>query len=304
MTALWSAPRRPTPDYSNWFGETVGGVKIGTLGRPQPVIGAPDLSRDQNQVVAWALEETSPVFGCTMPPAASKRASARSRAETGPFGGPGKDQITYSSWVSGNRTDLFIRQPHTRSEAVTLAATKDSEYTGDWSANGEYLVFRRGGDIWGLRRREGADPIEDFRVVGTEFDELSAQLSPDARFVSYTSNESGRYEVYVQPFPDGGRVWQVTNGGVQARWRNDGKELFYVEGDTLIVVAVTTRPAFSVGSATRLFEDKVAFIGRGQQYDVSADGDRFVVREVIRTRKQAIRVVQDWFAEFRDREQE
>ncbi len=89
---------------------------------------------------------------------------------------------------------------------------------------------------------------DGFVCSQTPFVEWVAQFSPDGRFVAYCSNESGQYEVQVQPFPEGRGKWQVsTSGGGQPRWSKDGKELFYVEGDMLIAVAVRTTPSFSSG---------------------------------------------------------
>ena len=142
--------------------------------------------------------------------------------------------------------------------------------------------------------------------LDTPFDVLAPDLSPDGRFLAYESNESGQHEVYVQPFPRGGGKRQVsTNGGRQLRWRGDSKEVFYVEGDTLVAVSVTTGPTFSVGSPRRLFDAQDAFVGRGHRYDVSADGQRFVMVETLEEPPPPlIRVVENWFAEFRDREQD
>ena len=149
---------------------------------------------------------------------------------------------------------------------------------------------------------------EPHPFLRTPFRESAAKFSPDSRFVAYVSNESGRGEVYVQPFPEGGRRLTVSsNGGRQPRWRRDGKELFYLEGATLVAVSVSTSPSFSVGSATRLFKTIGTRAGRWgpyPQYDVSPDGQRFILAEPVgegATSEPSIRVVQNWFAEFRGR---
>ena len=94
------------------------------------------------------------------------------------------------------------------------------------------------------------------------------------------------------------------NGGALPRWSKDGKELFYVERDTLMAVEVNTAPSFSLGRATRLFE-ALGLSGTG--YDVSADGQRFLLIETLEAepdKKPGIHVVQNWYEEFRDREQD
>ena len=96
-----------------------------------------------------------------------------------------------------------------------------------------------------------------------------------------------------------------SDGGSQPRWSKDGKELFYVADRTLLAVSVTTSPDFSMGSPRRLFESTGLNSPNVQYYDVSADGQRFVLREPLEQgAPDVIRVVQNWFAEFRDREQD
>ncbi len=93
-----------------------------------------------------------------------------------------------------------------------------------------------------------------------------------------------------------------TNGGVQPRWRGDSRELYYVEGETLVAVPLITEPEFTVGKAVRLFEHRGINRWGGQQYDVSADGQRFVVTDSVEEEEEVtspVRIVQNWFAEFR-----
>ncbi len=113
--------------------------------------------------------------------------------------------------------------------------------------------------------------------------------------------------MYVRPFPSGDTEWLVsTNGGRQPRWSRDGKELFYVEGDTLTAVEVTTSPVFAVVSTTPLFSDPHLSVGSPHEvsYDVSADG-RFVLTgsaESAEAEPPSIHVVENWYEEFRERD--
>ena len=188
-----------------------------------------------------------------------------------------------------------------------MLATPANEWGYEWSADGKFMVGSGSGKLWYLRAEESAGTFEKVMFLDTPFNAVSPDLSPDAKFLAYESNESGRYDVYVQPFPQGGAKWQVsTNGGGQPRWRGDGKEIFYVEGGTLMAVSVTTSPVFSPGAAQPLFKDQTAFVGRGQQYDVTPDGQRFVVIETLGDADtgQALHVVENWYEEFRGREQD
>ena len=117
-------------------------------------------------------------------------------------------------------------------------------------------------------------------------------------------------EVYVRPFPEGSGKWQVSvNGGTQPHWRRNGGELFYVEESTLMAVSVSTEQGFILGQPERLFESEDLRRNdyASPQYDVSADGQRFLTTtpaEDENAPKPSIRVVQNWFAEFKDREQD
>jgi dipeptidyl aminopeptidase/acylaminoacyl peptidase len=177
--------------------------------------------------------------------------------------------------------------------------------------DGKHILYHRaaletGNDLWRLELNEDGR-WEPHPFLQTRSSETMARVSPDGQYVVYVSDETGQDEVYVQPFPHSGRKWSVSpNGGRHPRWSRDGKELFYVEGNALVAVSVSTSPSFSVGSVTRLFTFAHS---PGPQlpsnpYDVSADGQRFVsVEPVGGGSEPAIRVVQNWFAEFRGREQ-
>ena len=162
-------------------------------------------------------------------------------------------------------------------------------------------------DLWYLQRKEDGSGWESHPFLESSFSESQARFSPDGRYVAYQSDESGEREVYVRPFPTGkGRPQVSSRGGGRPIWSQDGKELFYVEGNTLMSVSVSTRPAFAMGSVTRLFDrTSLARAGGSSGYDVSADGKRFLVSEpVAETLQPSIRVVENWYEEFRDREQE
>ena len=151
------------------------------------------------------------------------------------------DKITFSSNRNGS-FDVFARSADVTGEAEPLLATPRNEYGYEWSSDGKYLVGSGEGKIWYLQAKEGASGYEKVMFLDTPFNAVSPDLSPDAKFLAYESNESGQYEVYVQPLPQGGGKRPVsTNGGHQPRWRGDGKEIFYVEEDMLVAVSKCAR---------------------------------------------------------------
>ena len=155
------------------------------------------------------------------------------------------------------------------------------------------------------RRRLGAPPL-----IAVTLKPVLGKIVTRSRYVAYVSNESGQDEVFVQPFPEGGRKVTVSSrGGTKVRWSGDAKELFYIERQTLVAVSVSSGSSFSAGSATRLFEHPGLRLGTmNDPYDVSADGQRFILVEPAGEGADAsepsIRVVLNWFAEFRDHEQD
>jgi len=144
-------------------------------------------------------------------------------------------------------------------------------------------------------------------VVRTDVDERDAQFSPDGKWIAYQSNESGHYEIYVQPFLRPGNRLQVSDtGGAQVRWRRDGRELFYIAlDDRMMAVAVNLAPpggqAIDVGRPEALFATRVggAVQARNrQQYDVSEDGQRFLMNVTSQESVSTITVILNWRPRF------
>jgi hypothetical protein len=174
----------------------------------------------------------------------------------------------------------------------------------DWSSDGRYLLYRGGPlpgfDLWVLPMNGDGKP---FPVVETAFDERDGQFSPDGRWIAYESNESGRFEIYVQSFPERGGTWQISNaGGAQVRWRRDGQELFYVGLDgRLMAVPFRVAPdgrTVEPGTPVPLFVTRMpggplqgAF---RQQYVVSPDGQRFLINSLIPSAASPITLVVNW----------
>ena len=289
------------------------GEKMGQIGQAQLAIRDPVLSPDGRAVAVSALETSDQdVWIWNIARGVKTRLSSHPERDFLPVWSPTGEEIAFSSNRAGN-FDIFLRQADGGGEANALAATARTEYLSDWSRDGKNLLYARdapetGLDLWRLERAEDGSGWEPHPFLQTPFRETAATFSPDGRYVAYLSHESGQDEIYVQPFPESGRKLTVSsNGGRQPRWARDGKELFYVEGSTLVAVSVSTGSTFSVGAATRLFEHPGL---RGErlfpQYDISADGQRFILAETVGlgadAPKPSIHVVQNWFAEFRDQQ--
>jgi serine/threonine protein kinase len=174
-------------------------------------------------------------------------------------------------------------------------------FASSWSSDGRFLAsesrgnVQTGRDIWVIPMTGERKPIP---FLITQFHEGGPMFSPDGRWIAYQSNESGRDEVYVAPFPGPGRKWQVsTTGGNWPKWRGDGKEILYVGADLKITaVEVGARgDTFEIGKVQPLFDTTPVLVGAF--YDVSQDGRRFLVNTIVRqTSSQPITLVVNWAA--------
>jgi dipeptidyl aminopeptidase/acylaminoacyl peptidase len=172
-----------------------------------------------------------------------------------------------------------------------------------WSPDGRFLLYitsggKSGHDIWVLPLAQAVAPLTPYRWMRTDFNEQHVQFSPDGRWVVYQSNESGRYEIYVAPFPGPGAKQLVSrSGGILARWGRDGKEIFYLGFDQKLwaVTVAAKGAALETGEARPLFGSLMP--GEGYPYDVSADGQRFLAAmPPEEDAGQELTVVQNWLA--------
>src|SRR5208282_5981568 len=159
------------------------------------------------------------------------------------------------------------------------------------SPDGQYIAYMRSDpksntsyDIWALPMfPDKSGDQKSFPVVATNFADVAPSFSPDGKWLAYANNETGRFEVYIQPFPSGGGRWQVsTAGGSRPNWRKDGKELFFFSTDQqMMAVDVSQKGAsLQLGAPHALFK---ATTGSGPSgpYTVSADGKKFVMNTVL-----------------------
>jgi Tol biopolymer transport system component len=210
----------------------------------------------------------------------------------------GRD-ITYASEPSGN-TDIFRRPADGTGKASALLTTGSPEYPQMWSPDGKHLVYSAitatGLDLRVWHAADGKS--EDY--IKTPFSESQAQFSPDGRFIAYNSNATSRFEIYVQPFPnaDGGKWMLSREGGVQPRWRRDGKELFFISADgKMMSVDVTLTGGFTAGAPKVLFQTPIFGLGGANnvfRYDVTPDGKRFLINSETAAQGANINVILGW----------
>ena len=193
---------------------------------------------------------------------------------------PEGTRVAYASRRKGH-LDLYVKMASGAESEHLLWADDLDKYPQSWSPDDRFLLYATvggptGQDLWVLPLF--GDAQKPFPFLQTQSNKGTGQFSPDGHWIAYRSNETGRFEIYVAPFPGPGGKWQVsTTGGTGPRWRRDGKELFYVgPGNTLMAAAVAVEGArVEVGAVRRLFQ--VRPVTPRYFYDTSPNGQRFLV---------------------------
>ena len=283
------------PGYSQLTWRDRNGRKVGVVGRPEPRTIHPYISRDGDRlVVATRAEDGSADYWVhDLTTDRAVRATTQGQADRATFG-PGAQEITHSAGG-----DIRISRADGVGSPRVLVPSPPHVLPYEWSRTGEYLLYGAftgaGVDIRYLKAKPDGNGYESAPFADSEADETGPDFSPDGRFVVFQSDRSGRSEIYVKPFPDGG--WQrviSADGGRGPRWSADGTEIFYAQDDsTLMSVRVRTEPEFAAGTPRVLFEQEGAFSGRAQKYDIAPDGKRFILSETVEEQRNRIRVVQN-----------
>jgi serine/threonine protein kinase len=204
---------------------------------------------------------------------------------TTPIWSPDGTQIVWGS--NRNVTyDIYEKAANGSGRDEMLYSSNNVKVATDWSRDGRYIVFyeldpKTKRDLWVLPMTGDRKP---WPFLATDANEVGAKLSPDGQWLAYASDESDKYEVYVQSFPSGGGKRQIsTNGGIGPRWRGDGKELYYDTPDgALMAVDVNLGKGFENGAPHKLFEFRS---GNGlitvAPYAASADGQKFLLNMLV-----------------------
>jgi eukaryotic-like serine/threonine-protein kinase len=204
-----------------------------------------------------------------------------------PVWSPDGNRVVFSSNRSG-QYNLYTKASSGAGVEGLLLGSDELKVPHDWSPDGRFLLYhvsdsKMGMDLWILPISGDKKP---YPFLKTPFEERDGQFSPDGKWIAYQSNESGQFEIYVQPFPGPGGKFQVsTNGGAQPRWNKNGKEIFYVSLDSKMMSApIKLSPdGQSLEGSTPAVLFPVRIAGgplpgvNKQQYAVSADGQRFLV---------------------------
>ena len=219
---------------------------------------------------------------------------------------PDSKRVAFQSSRAGPITNVFWQLADGSGSVERLVTSEYQNAPTSFSPDGQVLAFMEvhpstGRNIWTVNMSGDRNPK---LFLGTQFNEGEARFSPDGRWLLYISDESGRYEVYVRPYPGPGGKYQIsTEGGTEPVWGRNG-EIFYRSGNKMIAVDSTTQPTFSAGKPKVLFEAPYApSLQTSPFYDVSADGQRFVMVKEAEEGSSAmqINIVLNWFEELKQK---
>jgi Tol biopolymer transport system component len=271
------------------------GTELAKVGEPVAGMEAPALSHDGKHVAFFGVVGGNvDIFSLDVQRGGLDRLTSDPADDTSPIWSSDDKSILFGSIRKGVAglylAGLYLKSVADGSERLLLT-TPQIKIPNDWSADGRFVLYisidqRSKSDLWALRLE---DPSRPFVVAQTDGSNASGQFSPDGQWIAHTSNESGRSEVYIRPFPPiGGKFLISTNGGVMPRWRSDGKELFYVAlDDHLIAVPIHTdreKHTVEAGAPAALFATPIGG-ARHQamlrwQYEVARDGQRFLMNSL------------------------
>ena len=272
-----------------WVDRT--GKAVGIAGEPDAnELRMPELSPDGRRVaMARAVQGNNDIWLLDLVRGGRTRLTFDAANDTNPIWLPDGLRIVFTSIRTG-AADLYLKPSNGSGTEERLVGSPNNKTAQDWSRDGRWLLYSEtnpttGRDLWAL---DMTSPDRTSRVVAnTPAEEVLAQLSPDGRWVAYQTNESGRFEVVVQPFPDAGGKWQVSTAGcVAPRWRADGKELYFLAPDaTMMAVPVTAAgTSFEAGTPVALFPTRIVDGGTvaiiRPQYAVARDG-RFLINQPV-----------------------
>ena len=218
-----------------------------------------------------------------------------------PVWSPDGKSIAYSSYRNGKHYVMVKPADGSSSEETLLDGGERYRFPLDWSPDGKHLVYQEGTAAgFALMMLPLDGDRKPTTLLSSQFSHREGDFSPDGKWLAYTSNESGEYKIYVIPFPGPGGKWQVSpGGGFTPRWRGDGKEIFYYSSDSRIMAADVSASGstFEVGSVHPLFETHA--YGAFSRFDVTADGQRFIVPLEAGQQNTAITLVVNWPSDIR-----
>ena len=285
-----------------WYDRS--GKSLGPLGAPGAAF-EPSISPDEKSVVYRRIRAAGgDLWVRDLSRGTETRFTSDASNNIRPFWSPQGDRIVFASNRKGGVYNLYQKASSGSGQDELLLSNSLLNGPSQWSRDGRFIVYfeidpKTKSDLWVLPTEGAAADRKPIPFLRTEFNEYFGQLSPDSHWMAFTSDRSGRREVYVRPFPPGEGEWTISIAGGEApRWRADGKELFFEAADRKMMAVPAkaiagVKPSFEPGAPVVLFDTSIA----GDvdfKYDVTADGKRFLINATGVAPTPRLTVVTNW----------
>jgi serine/threonine protein kinase/Tol biopolymer transport system component len=285
------------------------------LGTAPEVYGYPRISPDGTRIaLSYSSANNTDVWIWDLARKMMTRLTFGEKGDFHPIWTPDGKSIAFGSDRNGLSEVFWKAADGTGDEEKLVSAPDRDLFPSSWSSDGKSLVMDEAVET-NLRWDIGVISMEGERkrkpLLNEEYWEVQPRISPDGRWLAYMSGESGQNEIFVRPFPDvnHGR-WQIsTNGGHSPLWSPNGKELFYLNGDSVMAVAVQLTPTFTPDTPRSLFRGTHAIPSGMTPWDIHPDGKRFLMMKNVATEGEEsaavtpreINIVVNWSEELKER---
>jgi Tol biopolymer transport system component len=270
--------RPPAVYQPTWIDHN--GQELSTVGEPSDYLTF-DLSKDGDRLVVskYQLDGYMNLWAMNLLRGNSRPLTLEEATYLDPRWSPDGRHVIFGSTQDSSNALFEVSLPSSSPKEV-FKMEDASCYLDDWSQDGKYLLYHQEmkSALWALPYEGDQKPILAARSLSGIIDQ--SQFSPNGRFIAYNTNESGRHEVWVVPFPPGNASdkWPIsTAGGMQPRWSSDGRELYFLTPDAgFMAVNVHTDESFEYGEPEELFRVQLSPASGAEQYAPHPDGERFL----------------------------
>jgi Tol biopolymer transport system component len=278
-----------------WLDRT--GRTVGVLGQPEDTqLNLSRLSSDGRTAAVYRIVDgDTDLWLVDTARGTSRRLTSDPATDGMPIFSPDDSRVMYVTDGKADIYQLYERRSDGTGGETLVLESDENKNTQDWSPDGRHVLFtnqspKTNFDLWALPLFGGRKPVP---VAQTPSSELFGRFSPDGRWIAFQSGETGRAEIYVQPFPGPGPKLQISvGGGTRPRWRRDGRELFYVAPDNRLMAVPVTEGSSSLDAA---IPSSLFTLPRSWTfgYEPSPDGQRFLVSTAV-SDASPITVILNW----------
>ncbi|TVL98073.1 MAG: hypothetical protein CV087_21735 [Candidatus Brocadia sp. WS118] len=257
----------------------------------------PELSPDERRLAVSRIDDSNgnvDIWIYKLSKSGNRRFTFSSDFDDDPIWSPDGKSLIFAS-----NGDIYQKLSNGAGSKELLLESSADKIPNDWSRDGKFIIYTTRDRV---KRKLWILPLfnnqKSFPLSNSDFMELHGQFSPDRRWIAYTTNETGNYEIFVRHYPTTGGKWQIsTSGGVMPRWTREGKELCYIatDGNLMTVDVNGDSSIFEANIPKKLFQTGISDLANPRHvYDITADGQHLLLNTYVKTRNLPITLVVNW----------